>query len=153
MYFSGIVLKDTCQERLSKEESGYPIIWRGSLIDPLLHEFEPFNKVDNVAAQGLETWVGHFQEEVRNLIVKEAVEDYLELLTHHHESVDGLVHVDEVAVNRFEQLVEAHEFLLQHRVHGLVVIHGVLLRRELDVEVGRELTEEALGNLADDLLR
>jgi hypothetical protein len=77
MYLSGVVLQDTCQERLSEEEPWDPEIRRSTLIDPFLHKFQPFDKVIDIASQRFETGVWHFEEQVRNLVVEQTIENDL----------------------------------------------------------------------------
>lgn len=67
----GVVLLHTCQERLSKEETGDPeALWR-SFINPLLHEDQTFNKVHNVRGQWLKRWVRTLHPGCRGPVVKD----------------------------------------------------------------------------------
>ena len=117
MYLSGVILEHTCQERLCEEEPRDPEIGRSPLVNPFLHELQPFNQIVDIASERFEAGVRHFEEQIWNLVVEETVENDLELLAHHHEAVDSFVHVDQVGVNCFEQFVEPHEFLLKDSVH------------------------------------
>lgn len=47
---SSVILKNTRQEGLGKEESRDPVVWRSAILDPFLHELESLNEIIYPAA-------------------------------------------------------------------------------------------------------
>jgi hypothetical protein len=58
---------------------------------------------------------------IRHTVIVQTVEDYFKFLTHHDETVDGFVDVDERRMHCFEKFVETHQLLLKYSVHGFLI--------------------------------
>ena len=95
MYLPGIVLKGAREERLCKEETTDPEARRCAIVYPLLHEFQSFHQIVDPASQWLEAWVAYLMPDIGHLVIEQAVEHYFQVLTHHHESVNGLININE----------------------------------------------------------
>ena len=70
MYLSGIILKHTCQERLSEEETRNPEIRRSSFVNPFLHKFQSLNKIVYIASQRFKTGIWYFKEQIWHFVIE-----------------------------------------------------------------------------------
>lgn len=92
---SSIVLKNTCQEGLSEEETRNPEVGWRAIFNPFLHEFESLDKVVDVASKRFQAGIGNFEPNSRHLVIKNTIEYSLKFLTHNNEAIDSLVDIDE----------------------------------------------------------
>ena len=58
MELSSVFLESTCQEWLSEVEFRYPVLWRWSIDNPLLHEIQSLDEVIEVRAEWFQGGVG-----------------------------------------------------------------------------------------------
>lgn len=75
--FSGKVLEYTGKERLSEEEAWNPEIRWSTFVDPLLHKFEPLNKIIDPAAQRFQARIGRSMPNIRNFVIEQTIEHQL----------------------------------------------------------------------------
>lgn len=68
---TGVVLFETGQERLGKEETRDPEAWWRTFVDPSLHELETQHKVNDVGSEWPQRWVRTLQPGGGNLVIED----------------------------------------------------------------------------------
>mmetsp|Transcript_69925 Transcript_69925/g.182202 ORF Transcript_69925/g.182202 Transcript_69925/m.182202 type:complete len:227 (+) Transcript_69925:300-980(+) len=119
------VLQLPGEEGLGEVEARQPERDRYAALDPVSEEVQPRAEVGDIRGHRLQRWVGHLLPVVRLLVQEDARGDLLELGAHHHEPLHRQADVDQGGADADEELVEPEELLVEHRVHGLVVVHRV----------------------------
>ena len=147
--FSGDILRNAGGEAVHKEETGDPVALGVTLVNPLLKELDARLQVVDVAGDRLDGLVGLALPELRHLAVQQRVRGDLQLSGHHDEAAERLVHLLETGDDEREEHVEALEFLRKHRVHGILVLHGVLLGGGVDIELLGEAVQNAVHDAAE----
>ena len=91
--FPGIVLHRPGEEGLREEEPGQPEHVGLLAVIPLLQKLQPWEKVNDVAAQGFEARVRALGPRLWDLPHSQTAGNALQLRVHHHQTLEGLQHV------------------------------------------------------------
>lgn len=90
---TSVILLDTSQERLCEEETGKPEAGWCAMIDPILHELQAFNKIDNITSHRLERRIRATKPHGGNLVIEEIVANLFEFNRHDDLTLNSLSNV------------------------------------------------------------
>mmetsp|Transcript_1527 Transcript_1527/g.5997 ORF Transcript_1527/g.5997 Transcript_1527/m.5997 type:complete len:549 (+) Transcript_1527:50-1696(+) len=147
-----VVLHDAGEEGLREEEVAQVEHGRRAVLQPRVQHRQALHEVGEVGAQRLEARVRLLEPQLGRPVVVHGVVHALHLAAHHAQPLERLLNLPEARADDARQPVEAHELLHQHRVHRLLVQHGKLEARDLEVEVGRQAALEVGRELPHDRL-
>ena len=148
----GVVLEHAGEERVGEEEPGDPKHGRRALVDPLLERLQPSDQLAYVRSQWLEARVRLLGPHRGNLPVEHGVAERVQLPSHDDLALQRQLEGADARVDHLQQPVIPDELLAQHGVHGLVVLHGVLVIGNLEVKDGRYGLRNLRGELTKRLL-
>ena len=104
---------------MSEIESTDPETRRRSIIDPLIYEGEPVNKINNITSKRFKRRITIFDPELRNLVINNLDEDFIKIIIHTNFSINSLNYIGKTGSNNLQESIISEYFLLQYSVHTL----------------------------------
>ena len=133
-FLPGIILKTSSDKSLREEETTHPEYFRCSSLNPLSQKFDSIGKIFNPTSQRLQTQKSNISPYFSNLIVKNTITQFLQILTHHNQTFQSLLQTTQRCFHNWYQSVVPDQFLNQNSVHWFTVISWIFLHYFLDAE-------------------